>query len=51
MLTPLDEQLGIDHANFAAHAKSLIATGCGGELTLEDAPGGGLEVVVRLPAC
>ena len=30
MLTPLDEQLGIDHAHFAAHAKSLIATGCGG---------------------
>ena len=30
MLTPLDAQLGIDHAHFAAHAKSLIATGCGG---------------------
>jgi two-component system osmolarity sensor histidine kinase EnvZ len=27
-----------------------IAAGCGGELTLADAPGGGLLVVVRLPA-
>jgi two-component system osmolarity sensor histidine kinase EnvZ len=28
-----------------------IAAGCGGEVALEDAPGGGLEVIVRLPAC
>ena len=27
-----------------------IVTGCGGELLLADAPGGGLEVLVRLPA-
>ena len=26
-----------------------IVTGCGGELLLADAPGGGLEVLVRLP--
>ena len=26
-----------------------IATGCGGEVVLEEAPGGGLQVVVRLP--
>lgn len=28
-----------------------IAAGCGGEVVLGDAPGGGLEVVVRLPVC
>lgn len=28
-----------------------IAAGCAGEVVLADAPGGGLEVVVRLPAC
>jgi two-component system osmolarity sensor histidine kinase EnvZ len=27
-----------------------IAAGCGGSVTLDDAPGGGLEVTVRLPA-
>ena len=30
MLTPLTESLAIDHARFAAHAKALIAAGCGG---------------------
>ena len=30
MLTPLTENLDIDHARFAAHAKALIASGCGG---------------------
>lgn len=30
MLTPLTESLAIDHAKFAAHAKNLIASGCGG---------------------
>ncbi len=30
MLTPLNEALEIDHAAFAAHAKALIASGCGG---------------------
>jgi 4-hydroxy-tetrahydrodipicolinate synthase len=30
MLTPLKADLAIDHAAFAAHARSLIAAGCGG---------------------
>ena len=30
MLTPLTESLDIDHARMAAHAKGLIASGCGG---------------------
>jgi 4-hydroxy-tetrahydrodipicolinate synthase len=30
MLTPLDAQLNIDHAKLAAHALSLIQSGCGG---------------------
>ena len=30
MLTPLDAQLNIDHARMAAHAQSLLASGCGG---------------------
>lgn len=30
LLTPLDEALDIDHAGFAAHARSLLAAGCGG---------------------
>ena len=30
MLTPLTESLDIDHARLAAHAKGLIASGCGG---------------------
>ena len=30
LLTPLDAALNIDHATFAAHARALIAAGCGG---------------------
>ena len=30
MLTPLDAALNIDHPRFAAHARSLLAAGCGG---------------------
>jgi 4-hydroxy-tetrahydrodipicolinate synthase len=30
LLTPLNADLGIDHAAFAAHARSLVAGGCGG---------------------
>lgn len=30
LLTPLDERLDIDHARFAAHARTLLAAGCGG---------------------
>lgn len=30
MLTPLDAQLGIDHARLATHARGLIEAGCGG---------------------
>lgn len=30
MLTPLNEDLSIDHAKFAAHASALIRAGCGG---------------------
>lgn len=30
LLTPLKADLGIDHGKFAAHCKSLIATGCPG---------------------
>jgi len=30
LLTPLTEDLGIDHARFAAHSRSLLAAGCGG---------------------
>ena len=30
LLTPLDEQLNIDHPKLAAHALSLIKAGCGG---------------------
>lgn len=30
LLTPLTESLDIDHARLAAHAKGLIASGCGG---------------------
>lgn len=30
LLTPLDAALNIDHAKFAAHARALIAAGCGG---------------------
>lgn len=30
LLTPLDEQLDIDHRRFAAHARALLACGCGG---------------------
>ncbi len=30
LLTPLDAKLDIDHARFAAHARSLLAAGCGG---------------------
>ncbi len=30
LLTPLTEDLGIDHARFAAHARALLAAGCGG---------------------
>lgn len=30
MLTPLNAALDIDHAAFAAHAKALVAAGCGG---------------------
>jgi 4-hydroxy-tetrahydrodipicolinate synthase len=30
LLTPLDPDLNIDHARFAAHARSLLDAGCGG---------------------
>lgn len=30
LMTPLDERLDIDHARFAAHARSLLDLGCGG---------------------
>jgi 4-hydroxy-tetrahydrodipicolinate synthase len=30
LLTPLDAHLNIDHTKFAAHARALIAAGCGG---------------------
>lgn len=30
LLTPLDSQLGVDHAALAAHARGLIEAGCGG---------------------
>jgi 4-hydroxy-tetrahydrodipicolinate synthase len=30
LLTPLDAELNIDHAKFAAHSRALIAAGCGG---------------------
>ena len=30
LLTPLNPDLSIDHASFAAHCKSLLARGCGG---------------------
>ena len=30
MLTPLNEDLSIDHPKFAAHARALIRAGCGG---------------------
>ena len=30
LLTPLDAQLNIDHARLAAHARDLLARGCGG---------------------
>ena len=30
LLTPLDAELNIDHAKFAAHSRTLIAAGCGG---------------------
>ena len=30
LLTPLDRDLGIDHARFAAHSRALLAAGCGG---------------------
>ncbi len=30
LLTPLTEDLGIDHARFAAHSRALLAAGCGG---------------------
>jgi 4-hydroxy-tetrahydrodipicolinate synthase len=30
LLTPLDADLNIDHARFAAHARSLLDAGCGG---------------------
>lgn len=30
LLTPLDATLGIDHDRFAAHARALLAAGCGG---------------------
>ncbi|HET9821693.1 MAG TPA: dihydrodipicolinate synthase family protein [Burkholderiaceae bacterium] len=30
LMTPLHEDLSIDHARFAAHARQLIADGCGG---------------------
>jgi 4-hydroxy-tetrahydrodipicolinate synthase len=30
LLTPLDERLGIAHPRFAAHARALLAAGCGG---------------------
>ena len=30
LLTPLNADLGIDHARFASHARALIAAGCGG---------------------
>ena len=30
LLTPLDARLDVDHARFAAHARSLLAAGCGG---------------------
>lgn len=30
LLTPLDQSLNIDHPKYAAHAKSLLAAGCGG---------------------
>jgi 4-hydroxy-tetrahydrodipicolinate synthase len=30
LLTPLDDRLNIAHAKFAAHARALIAAGCGG---------------------
>ncbi|CAN5493694.1 dihydrodipicolinate synthase family protein [soil metagenome] len=30
LLTPLDEQLNVDHGKFAAHCKSLLARGCCG---------------------
>jgi len=30
LLTPLTEDLGMDHVRFAAHSRSLLAAGCGG---------------------
>ncbi|MEO5771625.1 MAG: dihydrodipicolinate synthase family protein [Burkholderiaceae bacterium] len=30
LMTPLDAALAIDHAKFAAHARGLLAAGCGG---------------------
>jgi 4-hydroxy-tetrahydrodipicolinate synthase len=30
LMTPLDAALAVDHARFAAHARHLIASGCGG---------------------
>ena len=30
LLTPLDADLSIDHASFAAHCKTLLARGCPG---------------------
>ena len=30
LLTPLNTELNIDHAKFAAHSRALIAAGCGG---------------------
>jgi 4-hydroxy-tetrahydrodipicolinate synthase len=30
LLTPLDAKLDVDHARFAAHARSLLASGCAG---------------------
>jgi 4-hydroxy-tetrahydrodipicolinate synthase len=30
LLTPLDAALAVDHARFAAHARALLAAGCGG---------------------
>ena len=30
LLTPLAEDLGMDHVRFAAHSRSLLAAGCGG---------------------
>ena len=46
MLTPLDEALNIDHAKLAAHAQSLLRTGCGG-VTIFGTTGEGPSFSVR----